>query len=409
MHNGILQWLRERYAKISNSIAFYPALIAIGFLLLSWLMLQFDFSETGKQIKAAWVWLRLKDANTARVITSTIAAGILSFTVFSFSMVMIVMNQAASQMSNRVLESLIGNRLQQVILGFYIGTIVYALFLLSSIRDIDAGVHIPALSVYLLMTLTIADIFLFIYFLHYVTQSVKYETIIHRVHKQTLKSMQEANKGTAITNDTVVYNHEIEAPVAGYFQGFDTTRVLRFAQERNIRIKFLHPAGAFVLKGVPMLRTSGDKPLKKEAIANLFSNIDFYNGQPVDRNYTYGLRHLTEVAVKALSPGINDPATAVLSLHALSELLAWRLQHPLSPFLTNEAGVVRIETGEPDFAGLFAAAIYPVWDYGKKDRSIQAALQAMLDQLLLLDGEKEHAAVLNKLAHEVKQKISETV
>ena len=90
-------------------------------------------------------------------------------------MVMIALNQAASQMSNRVLSSMIENRFQQIVLGFYIGTIVYALFLLSTIRDINSGVYVPALSIYLLILLTVIDIFLFIYFLDYVTQTVKYE------------------------------------------------------------------------------------------------------------------------------------------------------------------------------------------------------------------------------------------
>ncbi|MEO8962629.1 MAG: DUF2254 family protein [Ginsengibacter sp.] len=144
-------------------------------------MLHFDYSKTGKQIKASMNWLTLKDAETARSILSTIAGGIISLTVFSFSMVMIVLNQAASQMTNRMLESMIGNRFQQFVLGIYIGSIVYALFLLSNIRDINSGKYIPALCIYLLLLLTVADILIFIYFLHYVTQSVKFETIIDRV------------------------------------------------------------------------------------------------------------------------------------------------------------------------------------------------------------------------------------
>ncbi len=82
---------------------------------------------------------------------------------------MILLNQAASQMSNRMLDSMIGNKFQQIILGFYIGTIVYSLFLLSTIRDITSGIYVPALSIYLLLLFTVVDIFLFIYFLHYLT------------------------------------------------------------------------------------------------------------------------------------------------------------------------------------------------------------------------------------------------
>lgn len=157
--NKFSKWIRKTYSKITGSIAFYPAIIAIGFLILSWLMLELDYSNVGKHFKANFNWIKLKDATTARSIISTIIGGIISLTVFSFSMVMILLNQAASQMSNRMLSSMIGNRFQQLTLGFYIGTIVYALFSLSSIRDIDSGIYVPALSIYLLLLLTITDIF----------------------------------------------------------------------------------------------------------------------------------------------------------------------------------------------------------------------------------------------------------
>ena len=158
------KFFRIYYSKVTESIAFYPAIIAIGFLLLSWVMIEIDFSTWGKNLKSGINLLSLKDASTARSIISTIAGAVLSLTVFSFSMVMIVLNQAASQMSNRVLSSMISNRFQQIVLGFYIGTIVYALFLLSTIRDVDSGIYIPALSIYLLILMTVIDIFLFIYF-----------------------------------------------------------------------------------------------------------------------------------------------------------------------------------------------------------------------------------------------------
>ncbi|MEJ7828437.1 MAG: DUF2254 family protein, partial [Segetibacter sp.] len=96
--NRLYKWLRKYYNKTVNSIAFYPALISLGFLMLSVIMLELDFSETGKNLKSQLSWLSLRDASTARSILTTISGGIISLTVFSFSMVMILLNQAASQM-----------------------------------------------------------------------------------------------------------------------------------------------------------------------------------------------------------------------------------------------------------------------------------------------------------------------
>jgi uncharacterized membrane protein len=237
-----------------SSIAFYPAFIAFVFLALSYLMISLDFSEPGKQIKAQMEWLKLKDATTARSIISVIAAGILSLTVFSFTMVMVILNQAASQMSNRVLDKLIGNRFQQIVLGFYIGTIVYSLFLLSAIRDIDSGIYVPALSTFLLIAFAVIDIFLFIYFLHYITQSVKYSVIIHRIQKQTKKALQ-ATCSLSIEPEAIkiMDGSPVFTPEAGIFEGFDQSSLLDIAKKEDCVFSFLFTPGSFLLKGVPVL------------------------------------------------------------------------------------------------------------------------------------------------------------
>nr|MBA2746963.1 DUF2254 domain-containing protein [Flavisolibacter sp.] len=302
------KWFRIYYSKITESIAFYPALIAIGFLLLSWGMIEVDFSEWGKGLKSGLSWLSLKDASTARSIISTVAGAVISLTVFSFSMVMIVLNQAASQMSNRVLSSMIENRFQQVVLGFYIGTIVYALFLLTTIRDVSSGIYVPALSIYLLIILTVIDIFLFIYFLEYVTQTVKYETIINRVKQKALATMKKkfepCNPETAVW-DNLPYR-EILVKESDYFQNFNEKKLLQIASAENLQVSILYPRGTFLLKGTLFMKVYSNDPTKEQVLDEICAAADFFSGQPIDMNADYGFMQLAEIAIKALSPGIND-------------------------------------------------------------------------------------------------------
>lgn len=409
--NGFSKWLRETYNNITGSIAFFPAIIAIGFLLLSWLMLEFDYSQTGKHFKAYVSWIRLKDATTARSIVSTIAGGIISLTVFSFSMVMILLNQAASQMSNRMLSSMIGNRFQQIILGFYIGTIVYALFLLSSIRDIDSGIYVPALSIYLLLLLTIGDIFLFIYFLHYVTQSVKFETIITRVHKKTLHTL---NRICTVEHPQVYTMPEIKGQTivmfsSNYYQGFDERELIRFACEHEGTIQFLHPVGAYLLKDSPLLIFYSTKQLTENDIKKIFMPIDLYNGQPLEKNPYYGYHQLAEVAIKALSPGINDPETAVLSIHALTDLFLYRLNHYIKTVFKDKNNITRIVTVEWDFEQLFGECYNPIWNYGKNDMYIQNTLTRMLKQLKQADTEENYTSLFNVFLNKLKAQKAEKI
>ncbi len=403
MFKKLLKSLHDKYKRIINSIAFLPALISVGFLLLAILMLEIDFSEAGKELKASLSWLSLRDASTARSILTTISGGTISLTVFSFSMVMILLNQAASQMSNRMLESMIGNRFQQIILGFYIGTIVYSLFLLSTIRDITSGISVPALSIYLLLLFTVIDIFLFIYFLHYVTQSVKFETIIERTHKQTLKSLQKwcAKESKGVFNPGEKEKQTIYMPSSDYYQGVNNSLLINFAEKNKLFIEMLHFPGAYVLKGSPLLLLSGPKKMGKKEIDELMIAVDFFGGQPIDKIPYYGYHQLAEVAIKALSPGINDPETAVLSIHALADLFRFRLSNILPHVLMDEQGVARVALHELSFDELFVECFYPIWEYGKKDRYIQNALLHMMEQLIACDVQKENAQTLQHFRAEV--------
>lgn len=406
----VYKWLRKHYDKTINSIAFFPAIIAIGFVLLSILMLEIDFSPQGKHLKSQLSWLSLRDASTARSILTTVAGGIISLTVFSFSMVMILLNQAASQMSNRMLDSMIGNRFQQIILGFYIGTIVYSLFLLSTIRDITSGVYVPALSIYLLLLLTVVDIFLFIYFLHYVTQSVKFETIINRIHKKTLHTLRHQccpEMAGVFTPDKKM-EQTIYIPKSEYYQGFDRPSLLRFAEKHDLFVQMLHSPGSYLLEGSPLLVVLGEKKLHKEDIDELLLAIDLYSGQPIDKNSYYGYHQLAEVAIKALSPGINDPETAVLSIHSLADLFRYRLNNYLPLTLADENKVIRIGVKELSFEELFVECFHPIWSYGKEDKYIQEALLTMTGQLLHCDVNNGNQIILQQFKKKIEFKMDST-
>lgn len=402
---GINKLFRVQYNKIIQSIAFYPAVIAIGFLLLSWGMLEVDFSQWGKTLKSNQNWISLKDASTARSIVSTVAGAIITLTVFSFSMVMIVLNQAASQMSNRVLSSMIENRFQQIVLGFYIGTIVYALSLLSTIRDVNSGIQVPALSIYLLILITIIDIFLFIYFLNYVTQTVRYETVIHRVQKQAMTTMK--NKFEDIENRAPDWrnlpNVKIGVPESNYFQSYIEKQLLDLACEHNVRIRFCYQQSTYLIKGTLFMQVFGKDVIEDEFKKELLTTINFFIGQPIEMNPDYGFHQLAEVALKALSPGINDPETAVLSLHALSDLLSYRLYRQLPSLKKDSNDEPRIYVPTSSFQEIFEKCIHPIWHYGKSDQYIQDELVQMIEQLKMADHKKLYTGIFDKLLKKVEE------
>ena len=397
--------LKKIHHNVVNSIAFYPALIGLLFLLISVLSITFEFSESGQQLKSNLKWLSLKDATTARAIISAVATGVISITVFSFSMVMIVLNQTASQMSNRILDKLIGSRFQQITLGIYVGTMVYAFFLLSTIRDIDSGLQIPALSTYLLMLLTVFDIFLFIYFLHYITQSVKYSVIIRRIYHETLHSMEQlcVVEKEAKKNKPFEDGQTVLVPKSGVYGGFNERVLLEICKKHDCNVFVLHTNGTFIMKALPIMQVN--KKLPAEIIEQLGDTVYLLESDSIDTNYLYGFKQLTEVAVKALSPGINDPGTAVLSLRSLFQLLDFRLHHFPENIIRDKDKEERIFLEELTFDKIFSDSIFPIWDYGKNDRLIQQELHLLLTQIQF----NASKPIISTLLSEVKIKIKNNI
>lgn len=395
-------WLITRYQTIVSSIAFIPAFISLGFLVLAALMFSFDLTETGQQIKGDIPWLSIKDPSTARSILGAIAGGIISLTVFSFSMVMIVLNQAASQMSNRVLDKLIGNRFQQIVLGIYIGTIVFTFFLFSTIRETEEAFQIPSLSILLLTVCTVIDIFIFIYFLHYITQSVKYNVIIDRIKSSTFDGMKVFCSENLENKEDINFAAKsiVRASRSGIFEGFDNKEMTKFLREKKCSMLAIYPMGTYILRGQPIVKCS--RPLDDVEVEEALLGIILSNQESVERNYEYGFRQLSEIALKALSPGINDPGTAIISFRALVDLLGFRALNFPPSILAEEGAPYKIFRKELSFDDLFERVICPIWDYGKEDRMIRREFKLLLEQLTIVIASQP----LNNLLDQVEKKMA---
>lgn len=398
MLDKLIRTLRAFYNKVVHGIGFIPALMGIASLILAMISLELDSAGFGLEINEESKWLTLKDAETARTIVATVCAGILSLTVFTFSMVVIVMNQAASQMSNRMLDNIIGDKRQKLTLGFFIGTIVFALFLLINISKTQETVQVPSLSVYLLLFLAVIDIFLFIYFLDFITQSFRYEQLIQRIYKSTVKNFPVPTAHTLQHTEKPIEHRLLMSRQSGFFQGLNKERLLKLATANNIVIELLHHNGAYVLQETPLMKISGQLPENK--LDTLFENIDFYSRQEIDKNFYYGFFHLTEVAIKSLSPGINDPGTAVLTIGTLTDLFGKLLREPVEDVITCNNGIPRIRLKNWKFEELFNQTVLHIWHYGSNDPSVQQALKRCVQQLLYVSTDATVTSYLNKFLHD---------
>ncbi len=337
------------YSRITGNIAFFPSLIAIFGLLFALLMLYAEERGVSKYLIENTPWLVINDAETARTLLSTFIGGIISLMVFSFSMVMLLLNQASSNYSPRILPGLISNKKHQYVLGFYIAVIIYCIIILLSIEPTDNKYQLPGFAVLLGIILGIHVLGAFIYFIHSISQAIQINNITDRIFSVAslrLKTLIDKEEGT--NHDEMFKNisdwNEYKSEISGHLNDIAFTSLSKLATENETRFIMLVAKGEFILADTPIIKSL--KSLDEEGQDKLQSCFGFSRSEIVKNNYVLGFKQLTEIAVKAMSPGINDPGTAITCLDYLTELFSLRmLKRDISYILdTRKNPVVSLNT-----------------------------------------------------------------
>lgn len=305
---------------LSNKIAFYPTIISLAGVLLSFIMIILENQGLSSYLNEIAPGLVINDTETARTVLSALISGLISLTVFSFSMVMVLLNQASTNFSPRVLPGLISNKKHQIVLGLYLGVILYNIFSLIFIEPTKTKYQTPGFQVLVGIVLTIACLGSFIYFIHSISESIQVNNILKRLYldsKKQLLSIIEKEKGVEENPDTSEWK-AYYAKESGYLQGFIQDGLLSICKEEQIKIYIPYPEGKYIQRQtVAFLSNSSLEDSVVEKILNLF----IYNDDELaSRNHIYGFKQITEIAVKAMSPGINDPGTANNAIDYLNDL-----------------------------------------------------------------------------------------
>lgn len=212
-------------------------------------------------------------------------------------------------------------------------------------------------------------------------------------------------------NENVSWNHlqyvEIKSDESNYFQSFSERQLLRLGNKQKLWICFLYKQGTYLIKGTVFMKVYYDEKPDDDCINELISAIDFYKGQPIENNADYGFSQLAEIAIKALSPGINDPATAVLTLHALSDLFTYKLYKRLPEVRFDIDKVKRIYVPSSSFGDMFEKCIHPIWNYGKSDQYIQNELILMLNQLKTADDRGLYTSMFDNFIKKIQKHIED--
>ncbi len=390
--SAVTNRLFRLYHRVTGSIAFYPTLIAVGLasLCVVTIVLEMTWLQPYKEDLDLGL---VKNADNARLILGTLVAGIISLMVFSFSMVMVVLNSAASSLSPRVIPGLISSRSHQVVLGVYLGTIINSLMLISTIQEGD-DINVPSLGIFLALGLAVICLCLFVYFIRSISLSIQVDFILNRVYKQTLGQLRTRRRqlqdshGPAWPDDAQWY--VVRARRSGYFKALNVTAAHDVLDEHNARMTVQVHYGFFVMPGHPLMRI--DRELDDDCTNRLLDCFDFYVEEYAHRHFFFGFKQIVEIAVRALSPGINDPGTAIKAIDMMGVLFAERMKLPDHDVVPEE-GAPRIFLRELDLHRMLLLAFGSLRGYGQNDLQVLLTLLQACKNLLFSAPGIEHERV----------------
>jgi uncharacterized membrane protein len=327
--------LRAIWQDVRDSLWFVPAVLTAAGAGLAILMVELD-SRGILPAGTEPIWLYTGSSAGARGVLTAIASGLITVTGVVFSVTIVALQLASTQYTPRVLRNFTADRASQVVLGVFIGTFTYALLVLRVVRGeeptgLENGEYfIPHLSIVVAVLLTLVSIGFLIFFIDHLARSIQASVIIERVTKETLGTIErrvseefgrpghrDAGSATPAGQGVV-----ISAARSGYVQGIDADAVYELLRQDAYTVRLERNVGEFILPGTALATVWPATLSSDDAIAEHIREAFILGTERTPyMDVERGIIELVDIAVKALSPSINDPTTAVLCVDRLAELL----------------------------------------------------------------------------------------
>lgn len=296
----------------------------------------------------SWIpsgWIYGGGDTGARTLLGAIASSSIGVAGTLFSITIAALTLASSQMGPRLLRNFMRDRGNQVTLGVFLGTFGFALVVLRSVRGGEDDAFVPTLGVTVALILAGTCMALLIYFIHHVANRINVDTVIDLVHDDVVADMERLTlQGASLEPtpaDSTDWSEAVEICFgqSGYLQQLDTSALADWAAQHDCVVRMLKRPGEFIYPFAPICLISRDIEAADEAVWACIA-LSRRGGSPAD--FTFPIAQLVEVAVRALSPGINDPRTAISVLDRLGAALAWLSSRRLHSDVDVKDGTVRL-------------------------------------------------------------------
>ena len=388
-----------RWKDLQDRLWFLPSILTVAAAILAIVMVRIDHSLVGVR-RPESDWLFGAGASGAREVLSAIASTMITVTGLVFSITVVALQLASSQYTPRVLRTFTGDRGNQLVLGVFISTFTYSLLVLRTVREANdngAEAFVPSASVTVALVLAGASVGFLIFFISHAANAMRASVIIDRATQDTLavvRRMYPEAEGsddredadaarTARAMEGVV---DIRAQRSGYVQEISDDGLLHAIGPDDITLELAVHVGTYILDGAVIARAWPADRIDRDRLQDQVSGtLILGQERTLHADVDFGIRQLSDIAVRALSPGINDPTTATQCVDRLSEIMAEIGRRPdPNPIRKGEDAKGTLIRSPALWESLILTAFDGIRHYGSGDPTVAQHLSRTLRQLIEL-------------------------
>lgn len=342
-------------------------------------------------------WLYAGGEAGARALLGAIATSTIGVAGTTFSITVAALSLASGQMGPRLLRNFVRDAGNQVALGVFLGTFAYALVVLRTVRSVEEGTFVPHLGVTGALVLALLCVGTLTWFVHHIASGINVETVIGTVHAElsdavarlTLHQPDPGPTGAPLPGCPVL------ARQGGYLRALGEDELADWAAERGATLDLLVRPGDYVFPGTPVAKVS-PPALTEEATKRVGDALSLGDRRAAAQDLEFAVRQLVEVAVRALSPGINDPFTAIAVLDRFGDVLCGMTDRYLPGQAVLRDGRAVLFRRAVDYDGLLDAMFHMVRQNGAGSAAVLLRLMEVLGAVLTVERIPDRRAALRR-------------
>ena len=357
--------------------------------------------ELDKFMAEGWLqhlgWIYSGGAEGASLLLGTVAGSMIAIAGTVFSMTLVALSLASSQLGPRLLRNFMRDTANQLVLGTFVATFVYCLLVLRTIRRADEAAFVPHLAVSIGVLLAMVSIGVLIYFIHHVSVSVQADEVVAQVGREVEEGIDRLFPGhlgkPASEASAAVGENDLPAAFAreacpvgaledGYLQQIDADALMKLAGEEDLLLRLECRPGHYLVKGRTMVMVWPGERVTDSLVKKMNATFVLGDQRTATQDLEFSFHQLVEIAVRALSPGVNDPFTAIACVDRLGSGLCRLAECDMpSPRRFDADGRLRLVSPESPFAGVVDTSLNQIRQSARSNPAVAIRMLGAIAQI----------------------------